>query len=102
MTIRIADVLMQVRRAQRAPGALTVPSEITVVIPHAVVKRRYDKLGRVAEEELILDSITIVDSPRHEAGGRQLPLSPLPRATWRYVPGGLKILSKRFDIGQDR
>ncbi|MGD0152402.1 MAG: hypothetical protein ABSC17_01365 [Thermacetogeniaceae bacterium] len=83
MTIRIADVLMQVRRC----SALPVPSEITVVIPHAEIRRWFYENGQLAEEELILDSLTIVDSPRHEPAAGRSQLPPPPRATWRYFPG---------------
>jgi hypothetical protein len=84
MTIRIADVLMKVRRCSNMP----VPSEITVVIPHAEIKRRFDECGRKIEEELILDSVTIVDSPRHESSGGHQQLPAIPYTTWRYLPGG--------------
>jgi hypothetical protein len=84
MTISIADVLMKVRRW----STLLTPSEITVVIPHCEIRRRFDKYGRKTEEELILDSITIVDAPRHEPlGGNPQPPS-LPRTTWRYQLAG--------------
>lgn len=81
MSIRIADVLMKVRRCSSQPE----PHEITVVIPHVEIRRRFFVDGQLAEEELILDSITIVDSPRHlpENGRPQLPG---PRTTWRYIP----------------
>jgi hypothetical protein len=82
MTIRIADVLMRVRRCSNMP----VPSEIHVIIPHAEIRRRFDKFGRKTEEDLILDSITIVDSPVHEPlGGSPQPPS-IPHTTWRYIP----------------
>jgi hypothetical protein len=82
MTIRIADVLMKVRRCSNMPA----PSEIHVIIPHAEIRRRFDKFGRKTEEDLILDSITIVDSPVHEPlGGSPHPPS-IPHTTWRYIP----------------
>ncbi len=84
MTIRIADVCMQVVRS----STLRVPSEITVVIPHAEIRRRFDMHGRMIEEEMILDSLTIVDSPRHEAAGGRLPPQSVPRAAWRFIPSG--------------
>jgi len=82
MTVKIADVLMKVRRCSNMP----VPSEVTVVIPHVEIRRQFDKYGRMTGEELILDSITIVDSPSHQplGSGPQPPY--LPRATWRYLP----------------
>jgi hypothetical protein len=82
MTVKIADVLMKVRRCSNMP----VPSEITVVVPHVEIRRQFDKYGRITEEELILDSITIVDSPRHEPLGSSPQPPFLPRATWRYIP----------------
>ena len=80
MTIKIADVLMNVQTSQ---SLCRCRSEITVVIPHAEIRRKFDKYGRMIEEELILDSLTIVDSPRHEPGSNPQPPS-LPRTTWRY------------------
>jgi hypothetical protein len=84
MTIGIADVLMKVRRW----STLLTPSEITVVIPHVEIRRRFDKYGRKTEEELILDSITIVDAPTHEPLGSHPQPPSLPRATWRYQLAG--------------
>jgi hypothetical protein len=82
MTVKIADVLMKVRRCSSVP----VPSEITVVIPHVEIRRQFDKYGKLTGEELILDSITIVDSPIHQPlGSNPQPLS-MPRTTWRYLP----------------
>ena len=82
MTIKIADVLMNVQRH----SSQSVPHEITVVIPHAEIRRKFDKYGRMIEEELILDSLTIVDSPRHETLGSHPQPPSLPRTTWRYIP----------------
>jgi len=82
MTVKIADVLMRVRRCSNMP----VPSEITVVIPHVQIRRQFDKCGRMTGEELILDSITIVDSPSHEPLGNSPQLPSMPRTTWRYLP----------------
>ncbi len=87
MTIKIDGVLMQVRRCSTLP----VPSEITVVIPHAEIRRRFYENGQLAEEDLILDSLTIVDSPRHETAAGHPQLPPPPRATWRYFPGAKQI-----------
>jgi hypothetical protein len=82
MTVKIADVLMRVRRCSSMP----VPSEITVVIPHVEIRRQFDKYGRLTGEELILDSITIVDSPIHEPLGSSPQPPSMPRTTWRYLP----------------
>lgn len=82
MTIMIGDVLMRVCRS----SSQMVPGEITVVIPHAEVRRRFYENGQLAEEELILDSLTIVDSPRHESAGASPQHRLPPRTTWRYTP----------------
>ena len=90
ITIKIADVLMNVQRC----SSQSVPHEITVVIPHAEVRRKFDKYGRMTEEELILDSITIVDSPRHETLGSSPQPPSLPRTLWRY-----KLISGKQAVG---
>jgi hypothetical protein len=65
---------------------MPAPSEITVVIPHVEIRRQFDKYGRLTGEELILDSITIVDSPVHAPLGSSPQPPSMPRTTWRYLP----------------
>lgn len=53
-------------------GRLTnpdVPHEVTIVVPRAEVREKYDTQGRLTEKEIILNSITVVHSPRHPLAG---------------------------------
>ncbi|MDF9409034.1 hypothetical protein L7E55_11790 [Pelotomaculum isophthalicicum JI] len=46
-------------------------NELTVVIPRAEIRRKYYNNGRlIAEEEIILNSITLVDAPLHTPEGK--------------------------------
>jgi hypothetical protein len=45
---------------------LNVPHELTVVLPRVEIRHRYFENGQLArEDEMILNSITVVDAPRH-------------------------------------
>lgn len=45
------------------------PHEVTVVVPRAEIRKKYDEKQNLIEEEIILNSITIVHSPRHPLAG---------------------------------
>ncbi|RJQ31619.1 MAG: hypothetical protein C4589_01500 [Peptococcaceae bacterium] len=50
---------------------LTVPHELTVVLPRVEIRHRYFENGQPAgEDEIILNSITVVDAPRHPPENR--------------------------------
>jgi len=58
--IRIGDVVVGMVRKNN----LDIPAEFSAYIPRAEIRRRFQD-GQLAEEEIILSSITIVHSPRH-------------------------------------
>lgn len=50
---------------------LTVPHELTVVLPRVEIRHRYFENGQLArEDEMILNSVTVVDAPRHPPESR--------------------------------
>lgn len=68
--IIINDVTMRVRRQTNLPW----PHEVTAVIPRAELRqRRYLQGQLVSEDEVILNSITIVHAPRHPLAGERPP-----------------------------
>lgn len=78
--IVINGVTMRVRRQTSLPW----PHEVTAVIPRAELRqRRYQDGQLVSEDELILNSITIVHAPRHPLAGEKPPAPALPGS-----PGG--------------
>jgi hypothetical protein len=46
-----------------------IPHEVTIVVPRAEIRRKFDESNSLVEEEIILNSITIVHAPRHELAG---------------------------------
>ncbi|AKL94659.1 hypothetical protein CACET_c11940 [Clostridium aceticum] len=42
-----------------------IPHEVTVVVPRAEIREKYDDNGHLIEKEIILNSITVVHAPRH-------------------------------------
>lgn len=63
-------------------STLLIPSELTVVVPRAELRASYKTPdGGQACLELVLNSVTVVDSPRHS--GREAP----PRSTATRVSG---------------
>lgn len=66
-------------------------SELTVVIPRVEFRaRRQDRSGGIMATELILNSITVVDAPRHALSGQGQPhtQSREPSKTGTPVQGG--------------
>lgn len=63
LEIKIGDILIRITRCTDIPPQ----NELTAVIPRAEIRRRRYENGQLvgAEEEIILSSITLVDSPRH-------------------------------------
>lgn len=44
--------------------------EISIIIPRLEIRRRFELFGRVVySREVILNSLTVVDAPRHPPGG---------------------------------
>lgn len=46
-----------------------IPHEVTIVVPRAEIREKYDENNRLVEREVILNSITVVHSPRHPLAG---------------------------------
>jgi len=60
LEILIGGALVKISRCTAFPPT----NELSAIIPQAVIHRRYYSNGRLtAEEEIILNSITLVDSP---------------------------------------
>ncbi|WP_027717221.1 hypothetical protein [Desulfovirgula thermocuniculi] len=80
--IKIGDVVMRMNRRAKH----VVPAEFSAYIPRLEVRRRHYHAGHlVCEEELILNSVTMVHAPCHQSAvppGRGVPppLSPPPPA----------------------
>ncbi|AOY77932.1 hypothetical protein [Clostridium formicaceticum] len=64
-----------------------IPHEVTVVVPRAEIRERYDENGHLLEKEVILSSITVVHAPRHPLAG---PPSPPPEIPARYQSSNFK------------
>ncbi|MBE3588956.1 MAG: hypothetical protein IMW93_10525 [Thermoanaerobacteraceae bacterium] len=63
--IRIGDVNMSMSRRSKQD----IVAEFSAFIPRAEIRRRHYKAGEIIrEDELILNSITIVHAPRHRPG----------------------------------
>lgn len=73
LEITIEGIRVKINRCSTSPPV----NELSAIIPRAEIRRRYYCNGRLtAEEEIILNSITLVDSPRHATAGP--PASPTP------------------------
>ncbi|QUH19569.1 hypothetical protein [Alkaliphilus sp. B6464] len=55
-----------------------IPHEVTVVVPRAEIREKYDENQRLIEKEVILNSITIVHAPRHPLAGPPAPPPEIP------------------------
>ena len=84
LEIKIGDILISIVRS----AGISPQNELTAVIPRAEIRRRRYENGRLTdEEEIILISITLVDSPRcplEQVGGltgRQAPPLTTPSGT---------------------
>ena len=52
---------------------LAVPHEFSVIIPRAEIRYIWSESGQQRQAEIILNSITLVDAPRHPSAGEQPP-----------------------------
>lgn len=84
LEIKIGDILVRIIRSQDIPPT----NELTAVIPRAEIRRRRYENGRLvgAEEEIILTSITLVDSARKTEGLTGQPAPPLPTPSGTPAP----------------
>ncbi len=65
LKIKIGDVLVKITRKSSLPPE----NELHAVIPRVEIRRRFYYDGKpVAEEEMILNSITLVDAPVRPTG----------------------------------
>lgn len=60
-----------------------IPHEVTIVVPRAEIREKYDENNRLVEREVILNSITVVHAPRHPLAG---PPSPPPEIPAQFIP----------------
>ncbi|OPY59613.1 MAG: hypothetical protein A4E55_00127 [Pelotomaculum sp. PtaU1.Bin035] len=62
LEIKIGDVIVRLVRN----NTIQPQNELTAIIPRAEIRRKcYDNGCLIAEEEIILNSITLVDAPSH-------------------------------------
>jgi|GEM_PF-1337919 len=62
LEIKIGDIIIRIARN----NTIQPQNELTAVIPRAEIRRKCYNNGRLlAEEEIILNSITLVDAPSH-------------------------------------
>ena len=75
LEICIGGILVKINRCTASPPT----NELSAIIPRAEIRRRCYNNGRLtAEEEIILNSITLVDSPRHQEQAISPPATPSP------------------------
>ncbi len=55
-----------------------IPHEVTVVVPRAAIREKYNDNGQLIEKEILLNSITIVHAPRHPLAGPPAPPPEIP------------------------
>lgn len=55
-----------------------IPHEVTVVIPRAEIREKYDQNNKLTDREIILSSITVVHAPRHPLAGPPSPPPEIP------------------------
>lgn len=73
LEIIIGGILVKINRCT----AFLPVNELSAIIPRAEIRRRYYSDGKLtAEEEIILNSLTLVDSPRHQEKSSRTPASP--------------------------
>ena len=71
--VKLENLYIQMSRITD-PG---IPHEVTVVVPRAEIREKYDDRGSLIEKEIILNSITVVHAPRHPlAGSPSTPVEP--------------------------
>ena len=86
--IQIGGVIMKVTRRL----TLDIPHEITAIIPKLEIRqRKYDNGQLASEDEMILDSITLVHAPRPPLAGETTPqVEPMPE---KFSPRNLSIIN---------
>ncbi|MEW5953853.1 MAG: hypothetical protein AB1815_09000 [Bacillota bacterium] len=50
-----------------------IPHEVTVIVPRAEIREKYDQNEKITEREIVLSSITVVHAPRHPLAGPPVP-----------------------------
>lgn len=55
-----------------------IPHEVTIVVPRAEIREKYDEKGNITEKEILLNSITVVHAPRHPLAGPPSPPPEIP------------------------
>lgn len=63
-----------------------IPHEVTVVIPRAEIREKYDSDRNLVEREVILSSITVVHAPRHPLAGPPSPPPEIPAISKNFLP----------------
>ncbi len=76
--VDLADLTIKMTRITNPD----IPYEVTVVVPRAEIREKYDENNQVIEREIILNSITVVHAPRHPLAG---PPSPPPEIPPRSI-----------------
>ncbi len=61
LEIKIENILVKITRCSGIPPQ----NELSAFVPRLEIRRSCYKDGRWAEEEIVLNSITLVDAPRH-------------------------------------
>lgn len=68
MEIKIGDILVKIERITSTQPQ----NELTAVIPRVEIRRKcYQNGAPAVEEEMILNSVTLVDAPRHPSETRK-------------------------------
>ena len=65
ISLQLADLKINMARVTDP----SIPHEVTVVVPRAEIREKFDESNRLREREIILNSITIVHAPRHPLAG---------------------------------
>ena len=62
-----------------------IPHEVSVIVPRAEIRERYDENNRLVEREVILNSITVVHAPRHPLAGPPSPPPEIPEQLAQFI-----------------
>jgi len=62
-----------------------IPHEVSVIVPRAEIRERYDENNRLVEREVILNSITLVHAPRHPLAGPPSPPPEIPEQLAQFI-----------------
>ncbi len=63
-----------------------IPHEVSVIVPRAEIREKYDENNRLVEREVILNSITVVHAPRHPLAGPPSPPPEIPEEYALFIP----------------